>query len=117
MHFFVVRGETRKMGFGSFLTRARNVGGRLIGKTGAVLKKVGETAAPILRKVGQIGVPVAEGIMGVGAALGQPEIMAAGGLIKKAADWAQGGKVSQLAEKAATIGSRMQHVGDMLQVG
>ncbi len=105
------------MGFMGFLSRARNVGGRLIGKTGGILKKVGETAAPIIRKVGQIGAPVAEGIMGVGAALGQPEIMAAGGLLKKAADWAQGGKVSGLAEKAANIGAKMQHVGDMLQVG
>lgn len=105
------------MGFMSFLNRARHVGGRIIGKTGGILKKVGDTAAPIIKKVGQIGVPIAEGVMGVGAALGQPEIVAAGGLLKKAADWAQGSKVSGLAEKAANIGSKMQHVGDMLQVG
>lgn len=105
------------MGIAAFLGRARHVGGRVIGQVGNVLKKVGDTAAPVVRKVAAMAGPVSTAVTGIGAALGQPEIMAAGGLMHKGAQWLASGKADALAQKVSSVGGRMQAVGNAIQGG
>lgn len=101
------------MGFADFLSRARSAVGMGLSRAGTVVRRIGETSAPVIRKVGQVSgilsklapvvgaalAPVTGGMsLGLGAAVGK-------GL----------GVVSNLAGRAGDISGKIMAAGTRLQ--
>jgi hypothetical protein len=101
------------MGFGDFIRKSRAVIGKGLMRTGGVLRKVGETGAPIIRKVGQVSGILSKVAPIVGAALAPATGGASLGLgmaIGKGL-----GKVSQYAGRAEEIAGKIGGLGQKLQ--
>ena len=93
-----------------FFSSLKNFSGKAIGKFSGIARKIGDIAAPIARKIGDlapvVGNVVGYGLDGLGGALGQPELIAAGEGIRRGANWVGG-----LAHKGADIGQKVSDIG------
>lgn len=104
------------MGFMDFLNRARSSIGMGLARAGTVVRRIGDTSAPVIRKVGQVSGILSKVAPIVGAALAP----ATGGLslgIGAAAGRALGavsnvaGRAGDIAGKISSVGSKLQTIG------
>lgn len=96
-----------------FFSGARSLASSILSRGGGLLRKVGDTAAPVIRKIGQVASaarPAVTLLSTMLAPVTDGASLAAGGLINKGL-----GAVSNAASKADPIAARISAFGSRLQ--